>query len=302
MSGEKRKIIKTGFCVAYDWELLKNSLPKVYDASDVICLAIDRDRHSWSCNAYDFNDKAFYSFVKKIDKENKIDIYEDDFSLPNLNARENCNRHRTMIADRMGKGGWHIQVDADEYFLNFKGFTQYLKTIHPCPQGLEKPLNVCVGLIPLIKKLEDGFLYVDFKNKIPENAPFATNLPRYERARNNGHFNVLSPFMAVHETWARGEEELNFKLNNWGHSAEELEANARRNSFLKLWKALDKYNYRLVRDIHPAKPTTWPAIKYLDASSVDEFIEKIKDNPFPLSSLELKLNNSRILAKIKSLF
>ena len=92
------KIIKTGFCVAYDWELLKYSLPGVYEESDMICLAIDKDRHSWSCNKYEFDDKAFYDFIKKTDRENKIDIYEDDFSLSHLNARENCNRHRTLLA------------------------------------------------------------------------------------------------------------------------------------------------------------------------------------------------------------
>ena len=295
------KIIKTGFCVAYDWELLKHSLPKIYEESDIICLALDKDRHSWACNAYEFDDDAFYAFVKSVDVDSKIDMYEDDFSIKDLNARENCNRHRTLIADRMGKGGWHIQVDADEYFLDFKEFVSYLKSINKNPTGDEKPLNVCVNWIPIFKNFGKDFFYVDFKNRLPECTPIATNKPIYERARNNGHFNKISPYFVIHETWARSEDELQFKLNNWGHSAEELQEQERRKSFLKIWKSIDKYNYNLVYNIHPAKPDTWPALSYCAAKNLDDFVNKLGKPKFPLNKLQIALKNNRLVAKIKSL-
>ncbi len=296
------KIIKTGFCVAYDWELLKYSLPGVYEESDMICLAIDKDRHSWSCNKYEFDDKAFYDFIKKTDRENKIDIYEDDFSLSHLNARENCNRHRTLLAKRMKPGGWHIQIDVDEYFIDFKGFANYLKSIHTNPTGKEKPVNVCANIIPVFKKSQQGYFYVAFgKGKMPENAPVATNVPVYERARNNGHFNHISPYYFVHETWARSEDELRYKLNNWGHSAEELELKEKRESFLKLWRAIDKYNYMLVRDIHPAVPDVWPGLAYCEAADMNDFISQMKEIRFPAGKFDLWLRNNRLMAKIRSL-
>jgi hypothetical protein len=36
---------------------------------------------------------------------------------------ENETRERMMIAQRMGEGGWHVQVDSDEYFLDFGTFS-----------------------------------------------------------------------------------------------------------------------------------------------------------------------------------
>src|SRR5882724_10891186 len=102
-------LIKVGICVAYDWYLLKTSLPRIYQHADVICLGLDKDRHAWSCVPYEFDNESFFSFVKEIDTQNKILIYEDDFSLENLDKRQNCNRHRTLIAEKLGVGGWHIQ-------------------------------------------------------------------------------------------------------------------------------------------------------------------------------------------------
>ena len=149
---KKQATIKTGFCVSYDWELLKKSIPPIYEQSDIICLAVDKNRKSWSGNKYTFDEVAFRSFVQQVDKDKKIEIYEDDFSRPDLNARQNCNRQRTMIAEQLKKGGWHIQIDSDEYFTDFSGFVNTLKAINPRPTGDEKPVNVCPYLIPLIKQ------------------------------------------------------------------------------------------------------------------------------------------------------
>jgi hypothetical protein len=295
------KVVKVGFCVAYDWELLKNSLPRIYTYADLICLAVDKDRKSWSGNSFEFNDSSFYAFVKAIDVHHKIVIYEESFFLPELNARENCNRQRTLIAKKMGSGGWHIQVDCDEYFLNFNGFVQYLKTIHPNPTGVEKPLNVNVCLVPLYKKTEDGYLYVNFKKSIPENAPFATNKPEYLRARNNGHFSILSRFYAIHETWARSESELWYKLNNWGHSAEELEGTNTRQTYFNLWKSLNSQNHQNISNVHPATPETWPALAFCKGQTIEEFIRNFKEPAFPLNHFQLAFRNNRNVARIRSM-
>lgn len=294
-------VIKVGYCVSYDWELLKKSIPRVYAHADVVCLALDKDRKSWSGNGFEFDDEAFYSFVQSIDTDKKIILYEDCFSIPDLNARQNCNRHRTMIAEKMGKGGWHIQIDSDEYFLDFKSFVQYLKSLHPNPTGDEKPLNVNVCLIPLLKQTPEGYLFVDFKSAIPENAPFATNKPEYLRARNNGHFSVLSPFFVIHETWSRNEAALWFKINNWGHASEELEEAKARQSYFELWKALDNRNYKYIHDFHPATASTWPALGYCPGETIDEFIHNFQVPEFPLSRFSLFLKNNRNIARLKSL-
>jgi hypothetical protein len=295
-------MIKVGFCVSYDWKMLKISLPRIYAFADIICLSIDKNRRSWTGAPYDFSEVAFSEWLATVDVEKKIDLYEDDFSLPGLTAMENDSRQRNLMGKRMGKGGWHVQIDSDEYFLDFGSFVKGLRKIKSKPTGNEKPLNVCAGLIPLIKKIDSGYLFVDFRNGEIEVAPFATNHPVYERARRNGHFNILLPIFVIHETWARSDEDMWFKMNNWGHSGDELNAIAVRESYFKLWQVLDAYNYRYIRNFHPAVPQVWPALAFLEASSVNELLEKFIPSQFPVSFEYLKLKNSRTVARLRSLW
>ena len=293
-------LIKIGICVAYDWEMLKTSLPRIYEDADLICLGLDRDRHAWSCMPYEFDNDAFFSFVKEIDRKNKIEIYEDDFSLENLDMRGNCNRHRTLIAEKMGRGGWHIQIDADEYFLNFNGFVQHLKQINSNPHPDQKAINICCPFVPLIKKVDNGYLYVDFRDALPEIIPIATNKPDYQRARQNGHFNHVSTYYIIHETWARTDDELWFKINNWGHASEELGAQAKRISYYNLWKSLDSHNCQFISDFHPASPKVWPALGFSEGKDAADFINKFQLPKFPLSKFSLCFKNSRNFARLKS--
>lgn len=298
---DNNSIIKVGFCVSYDWEMLKNSIPLIYKEADIICLGLDQNRRSWKGNKYKFDEAAFKALVKELDVDNKIDIYEDDFALSNLNSRENCNRQRMKIADRMGKGGWHIQIDSDEYFFDFKGFTKYLTKIHKNPTGNEKGFNVNVNLIPLIKKTEQGYLFVDFKEALPEAAPFATNRPNYERARHNGYFCNISPFYVIHETWARSDEDLLYKINNWGHSAEELEEKQTRISYYNLWQSLDEYNYQYIQDFHPAKANEWPSLSYCKGNNIKDVFNNIKKPKFPIGDITLKLYNTKVSGKLRQI-
>ena len=64
--------IKVGFCVAYDWELLRHSLPLVYADADIICLSIDKKRRSWAGASYQWNSESFQNFIQSIDTKKKI--------------------------------------------------------------------------------------------------------------------------------------------------------------------------------------------------------------------------------------
>ena len=99
--------IKVGYCVAYDWELLKKSIPRVYDYADVICLSIDKNRRSWGGERYAFDEEAFLKWTKEIDVQSKLLIYEDDFFLPELQSIENDNRQRNLMAQFLGEGVRH---------------------------------------------------------------------------------------------------------------------------------------------------------------------------------------------------
>ncbi len=284
-------IIKVGFCVAYDWQLLKISVPLIYQHADLICFSIDSQRKTWSGIPYDFDQNDFETWINQIDLKKKILIFEGNFSNTVLSPLQNDNLQRNEMAKIMGPGGWHIQIDADEYILDFAGFCEYLKRLDPDPiHGRKKGVNVCINLIPLLKFLGKGYIAAGADENY-EVAPFATNLPIYHAARRNGHFNHISPFFALHETWARDEKVLWDKLNSWGHRDD-----FNKESYYKLWQALDEANYKYIKNFHPIKGDTWPFLYFLPATSQEQLISFVKHSaPWKVKNLKLMWRNSRLI-------
>ncbi|WAC01874.1 hypothetical protein N7U66_18735 [Lacinutrix neustonica] len=203
--------INVGFLVAYDYELLKISIPLVYKHATTITLAIDSSRQTWSRNTFQIN-ALFFEWLKAYDIDNKIDIYEDDFYDATINAMQNETRERNMLAKRMGDGIC-IQIDADEYFVDFEGFTKYLKK-NDHLLSRKKPIQICAFMIDVYKILEDGILYCPTYT----NYYLGSTKANYVRGRKNKNQQKwYVPFISVHQSWGRDEEELKFKLNNWGH-------------------------------------------------------------------------------------
>lgn len=281
--------IKVGFCVSYDWKLLINSIPLIYEYADLICLSLDVNRKGWSGMKYSFDELAFNNFIKSIDLDKKIHLYEDNFFDESITPMENDNRQRRLMGDYMGKGGWHIQIDSDEYFLNFPAFVDYLKKFSSSKLSVSKPINICCPLIPVFKRLERGYLVIDNSESEWEVSPFATMNPEYLSARRNSHFNALSPFFVVHETWSRTREELVQKLESWGHIHD-----FDKTSYLRFWDAIDGSNYRFVHNFHPIQATVWNKLLYVEAASINELKERlVKDNLFRIRPRSLYLKNSR---------
>ena len=89
----KNKKIKVGFLVSYDYEFLKTSIPLVYHSADEIYLAIDINNNTWSGNKFQIHD-SFFDWINKIDKNQKIKIYKDDFYDITLSSKENDTREK----------------------------------------------------------------------------------------------------------------------------------------------------------------------------------------------------------------
>jgi hypothetical protein len=197
------------------------------------------------------------------------------------------------MAEAMGPGGWHVQVDADEYILDFKGFCDYLKALDPHPSGKDKAINVCLNLIPLIKKTATGYIAAGAVDGNYEVAPFATNVPVYEAARRNGHFNHVSPFFALHETWARDEQTLWGKINNWGHRDD-----FNKESYFAMWKAIDEYNFKYISNFHPIEAKVWPFLFLLPGKDQVELVETARRQlPLQVSTVRLFFKNSRLVQR-----
>ena len=289
------KSIKVGFCVAYDWYLLKHSLPIIYPYADVICLSIDKDRISWAGNKYPINDKEFYAFVNDIDTQHKIVIYEDDFYQENLTSMQNEVRQRNKMAQYLGidQKSWYIQLDADEYFLNFEAFCNELQQLRPT-----RPINVCCPFVILFKKTDKGYLFI--KNEgydQQELIPIATNVPAYQFGRRNGYFNYHTRHIVLHQSWARSAEEIQQKLQNWGHN-NDFDTNA----YLEKWRSLSVDNYKKYIDFHPFNPESWQGLDYVKADSISELINSYKTKSIPISPIKLKLKNSVNYSRLAKVF
>lgn len=124
------KKIHVGILISYDYQYAPTCIRQIYNHADRITLAIDVNRRTWNGEKYAMSED-FLKGIKASDPERKIHIYEDDFSIPGLSAMENDTRERNMLAERMGSAEdqWHIQVDSDEYFVDFGAFVSFLHAI-----------------------------------------------------------------------------------------------------------------------------------------------------------------------------
>lgn len=287
--------IKIGFCVAYDWYLLKNTLPPIYKAADLICLSVDRNRVSWSGKQFVFDEAGFRSFISELDVDGKIKIHEDKFYVASQTPMQNEVRQRNMIAVFMKEGGWHIQLDCDEYFSEFDAFVGYLKGL----RHRSYRFNVCCSLRTLFKRVNGGYLIVlPGSVKQVEFIQVATRTPHYEYGRRNGEFNIFAHFSLLHQSWARDASEIQQKIESWGHTNDfdVLE-------FVRFWNGLDEANYESIRNFHPIQPDQWSSLALAPADSMGDISRLIDEKGYPAhSKFQLLVMNWRFRARVVGLW
>lgn len=262
----RKSKIKIGFLVSYDYKYIYEALKIVYDHADEIILAIDVNRNTWVGQKIDLPD-LFFETVKSMDPDHKIVFFEENFYIPTLGPMENETRERNMISEKMGSDCWKLQIDSDEYFLDFAGFCQFLqKHRYLLSKPKLNPVNLRAYLIMLFKRTEKGYLFIDNF----ESFSFATNLTRkYDLGRNIETNQIQTNFAVVHQSWARSEAEIRMKISNWGHKNDfNVE------DFYQFWLALNERNYTEFENFHPIYPEQWKRLKYIECKSIEEFITK----------------------------
>lgn len=255
------KKIQVGFLMSYDYEKLKNSIPPVYSGADEIFIALDKDLRTWSGEKFQVN-SSFYDWLEKIDVDEKIIIYRDDFFDPELSPIENDNRERHMLSLKMGIGNWLVQVDSDEYFLDFNKFILDLKKYD---RFLENPkennIQIAAFLLNLYKNVGDGILYVDK----PTRGVMATNYPNYRVARNTRRRIIYTQNLLLHESLSRSEEEIITKFKNWGHK-DEIDFEG----FMQKWRTVNKSNYKEFSNFFYIEPEKWKSLDYVKGKTILE--------------------------------
>lgn len=254
------KKIQVGFLLSYDYEKLKLSIPPVYKEADNIFIAIDENLYTWSGNKFEI-DPTFFDWLNDFDVDKKVKIYRDNFYIPNLSGIQMDTRERHLLSLKMGIGNWLIQVDSDEYFLDFKGFVKMLRKYdsyldHP----QKKQIQVAGFLINIYKYLDDGILYIEKPSKVL----LATNYPNYKYGRQTKNRIIYKKSFVLHESLSRSEEELRFKLENWGHSEDVND------TFLEQWKNASKDNYHKMKNVFYLDPKIWKSLGYFPSRSLTE--------------------------------
>lgn len=262
--------IQVGFLISYDYELLKNALPCVYNEATTIFLAIDKDRKTWNGASFSIDD-SFFTWIKEVDVQNKVVIYEDTFYVENLTTMECEVRERKMLSEKMGIGNWLIQLDADEYFLNFKKFVSDIRKYDSyLKKDKAQEIQIAAYLVNIYKFVEDGFLYVNE----PTRCLTATNIPNYKVGRNTRKRIIYTNNLILHETLSRSEKELEVKFKNWGHK------NELNPHFLDKWKSATKDNYKQLQDVFYIEPEKWKTLDYVAGKNMEEVSLNFKSAEF----------------------
>lgn len=262
------KKIHVGFLLSYDYEKLKNALPPIYKEADAIFIAEDKEYRTWSGKKFNV-DPSFYNWVKEIDTENKIQIYRDDFYIAELSPIENDTRERTMLSNKMGFGNWLVQVDADEYFLDFSKFVQTLRKYDRFLKNPEKtPIQISGFYINMFKFIDDGLLYVNHLNKVF----LATNYPNYKYARQTKERIIYTDNLVMHECVSRTEEDLMTKFTNWGHALDFDIA-----EYVKKWKSVNKDNYKEMENFFYLDPNGWKSLDYIGTKDLGELKKQLNE-------------------------
>jgi len=278
--------IKVGYLISYDYEFIKTSLPIVYNFVDEIYFAIDKDRVTWSGESFEISDE-FWHWIAEFDSDNKITLYEDRFHIEGLTSMECDTRERNMLAAKMGSSDWYLQIDADEYFIDFEDFVYRLRSHTP-----KFPCSIYCRVATLFKEVNDGFLVI---GESFETLSFATNHPVYDVARNNtsGNKHIHWNDLVLHQSWARNPDEINQKLNNWSHKDD-----FNTDSFYNLWQAVDENNYYCLNNFHPINPHLWPKLDLIRGD-----IPEILDSAVRTSSIAITKKKpilSRLWREIKA--
>ncbi|MBO9585462.1 MAG: hypothetical protein J7574_14960 [Flavobacterium sp.] len=274
--------IQVGYLVSYDYELLKNSLPTTYNDADAIFLAIDKNRRTWNGEYFNI-DNSFFEWLELFDIDKKIVIYEDDFYVPDFTTMQCEIRERKLLSEKMGLGNWLIQIDCDEYFIDFKRFVADLRKYDSyLKEPLKKTIQIAAFWVILYKYTPNGILYVDK----PTKAIFATNNPEYIHGRRTKGQVIYTNNLVLHESLSRTEEELRFKFENWGHNKETNK------DFLNKWIHVNEANFKEFRNLYYIEPERWKKLGFFPSKDIVEIKNIIqKEKKLMLSEVFLHKKN-----------
>ncbi len=286
--------IHVGMLISYDYAYAPTAIAQMYDRADRITLAVDKERRTWAGGTFEI-DPGFFDRVKAMDPDGKIDILEGDFYDSGLTPMENDIRERNMLLRHMdtGEPKWYLQVDADEYFVDFGRFVDFL---HATERRFKGKLLVWCEWVTLFRQDQSGFFYIDSTRK--EHVPIAISSPCYTSCRLNcKSVNIYTNHLVLHQSWARSEDEVLKKLNNWSHKNDFDTA-----VFFNLWRGVTKDSADTLLNFHPLDGKIWERLRFIEGG-VQEIIATLRGDGsqsslHPTIGQILKAQAVRLLKKL----
>jgi hypothetical protein len=228
---------------SYDAHMLPSSIKSYYSFVDEIIIGLDKDRITWSNNPFTFDEDKLWEELKAIDIDNKIEIIEENFHRSEV-AIENDNFERNYCKAHCSNE-WIFSFDADEVLVNpVEFFVQYL----PYVEKYHDKVDLTFTWMMPYKEFDDFYLMIandDGSIFTGDTQGFTTskyNTYTFCRWTDNQK-HIKSPLAVLHWSFCRKAEEVEMKINNFGHS--DKTAN---DPFFHNWKLVNESNYHELRN------------------------------------------------------
>lgn len=232
---------------SYDYRYLFSSIPRYLDFVDEVIVGVDSQGLTWSGGRVDIP-RSFFEELRRLDETgSKIRVVSRPFYSTSHTPMENDIAERNALSLETRHDSWIVSIDADELLLNPGDFFRFLARV-------ENEVDVYASWITSFKDLGDALLVIAAQSDgLLERFPIAT-LRRggFVASRRTETNSILSPGVALHYSWGRGERELQEKLLNWTHTRD-FDVD----TYFRFWQGVTAANYSAVRQFHPIWPELW---------------------------------------------
>jgi len=262
--------------ISYDASYLAESIKTYYNYVDEIILGLDKDRISWSKNKFSFDENALWKELDNIDGDSKIEIVEGNFHRSNVPI-ENDNHERNFLKEHCSHD-WIFSFDADEMLVNADDF---FNKFCPLVENYDTDL-MFYWILPYKRLSNDEVLVISKADRktLPNNEVqgFTThkeNTFTYCRWTNN-QSRMQSPLVILHWSFCRPKNELDLKVNNFGHSIE-----SKKDPFYEIQAQINESNWQQLSNFKTSNMgPQWESLMKIKESSLTSYLQQQADQMY----------------------
>jgi hypothetical protein len=276
----------TAYILAADPAWIESSVRSYYHIVEEIVVSYDRDRLGWTGAPIPVDECI--DRVRSVDVDRKVRLLGGSYYRSGSSPMENdTNQRQQALAAAGERADWVVELDTDEVMPDALYFSKRLSAIPAEYHACFWPMRVMFKQVSPTRFLEVSTrfrtLYCEYPGPVacrPDvrltharrtTSPAWTFGVAYGLStwlsRPNAPVNarIDAAKTVVHLSWARSDEEIRRKVSGWSHSRDfDTEAYVR-----DVWGQAET-RWRSYRNFHPVQPTTWPALRLVELTSLFE--------------------------------